>query len=166
MKSLEIRIAEREDIATISSVLATSWKSAYRGIVADNYLDALQNNHWVEFLTTGLGNANIFAMVLINERQIIGAAIIGQEQNENTANLISFYLLPDKIGQGIGHNFYDGIEDELKRRNFTECILDVLENNNRAIRFYETHGFVKTSETKAALGSGEYLCAKYEKQLR
>lgn len=163
---MKIRIAEYEDIATISNVLAASWKSAYRGIVTDDYLNLLPNNHWVEFLTTGLDNGNIFAMVLANDHHMIGTAIIGQEQHKNTASLISFYLLPDKIGQGFGHAFYECVEDEMKRKGFAKCVLDVLEKNMRAKHFYETHGFTKTNKTvKTTLGNGEYLCEVYEKPL-
>ena len=57
---VNVRMAQTKDIERISCVLAASWKTAYRGIVHDDYLDALQDNHWAKFLTTGLNNASIF----------------------------------------------------------------------------------------------------------
>lgn len=162
---MTIRIAEHKDITDISSVLAASWKSAYRGIINDDYLDLLEHDHWIDFLLTGLSNETIFAMVLEDNQHIIGAAILGRKET-STVHLISLYLMPDKIGQGFGHAFYDGIEAELRHRNFTKCFLDVLENNERAIRFYETHGFMETIEIiKATLGDCEYPCKVYEKWL-
>lgn len=43
---MKIRIAENEDIETMSGILAESWKSAYLGIVNDEYLDAPNGKHW------------------------------------------------------------------------------------------------------------------------
>ena len=161
---VNIRNAGLEDINAISSILASSWKSAYHGIICDEYLDSLNENHWVDFLTAGIKQQTIFTMVLEKEENIIGAAILGA--NEKEINLISFYLLPEKIGHGFGHLFYNGMEAELKRRGFTKCILDVLQDNYRAVRFYEAHGFLDTNKRISAELSGvEYTCNVLEKSL-
>ncbi len=163
---VSIRTAGFEDIAAISSVLAASWKTAYRGIVNDDYLDLLTDGHWIDFLNTGMNNSSVFAMV-IEEQNIIGAAVLSKAEKEKEINLKAFYLLPDKIGQGFGHAFFNGIEAGLKAQGFSKCVLDVLENNKRAIRFYEAHGFISTdSEMVTTLGSHDYVCKIYEKNLR
>lgn len=111
-------------------------------------------------------SGNIFAMVFEDNQHMIGAAIIGREKNINAANLISLYLLPAKIGHGFGHAFYSDMETELENRGFSKCVLSVLADNKRAIRFYETHGFINTGETiKATLGDCDYPCSVYEKRL-
>lgn len=162
---MQIKRADQKDADQISNVLAASWKSAYRGIVHDDYLDSLQGDHWVDFLTAGLHDGNIFAMVFVDDQRIVGAAILSQEA-DGVANLISFYLLPEFIGQGHGHAFYDGIERELKRLGISKCRLDVMERNKTAIRFYEAHGFTDTGRTTTAtLGGCEYTCKVYEKRL-
>jgi ribosomal protein S18 acetylase RimI-like enzyme len=164
---INIRAAGAADINDISRVLAASWNTAYRGIVDDGYLDSLKNDRWVSFLTSGFNDNSLFSMVAQIGREIIGAAILSKAENENEADLVSFYILPDKIGQGIGHAFYGGIEAELKSRGFVSCILDVLENNKRAIRFYESHGFVNSGrEVTAVLGGRGYTCKVFEKALR
>ncbi len=56
LKMVHIRTAGFEDIAAISSILAASWKTAYRGIVNDDYLDLLTDEHWIDFLNTGMNN--------------------------------------------------------------------------------------------------------------
>lgn len=163
---VHIRLANLEDISKISSVLAVSWKTAYRGIVDDDYLNSLKSDHWVDFLTSGLNKNSIFSMVMENNQEMIGVAILSKTEKEHEACLISFYLLPDKIGQGFGHVFYCEIEAELKSRGFSNCSLDVLENNKRAIRFYKVHGFIDTKkEIKAVLGEYDYTCKVLEKAL-
>ena len=162
----KIRTAYFNEAEEISTVLAKSWKAAYRGIVDDDYLDALPYNHWVDFLTSGLNNNSITVVVLEDEQQIVGAAIISKTENVGECCLISFYLLPNKIGQGFGHNFYIGIEKELKNKGYLSCILDVIENNTRARRFYEAHGFrVLDKVIYVTLGGKSYTCKVYEKAL-
>ena len=161
---INIRNAGLDDVSTISCVLAASWKSAYRGIVHDEYLDAFDNNHWVDFLNMGLKNKMIFAMVLEEEQNIIGAAILSGDKKD--AHLMSFYLLPEKMGQGLGHILYNGIETALRNRGFAKCVLYVLGRNNRAIHFYKTHGFIDINrKVHTKLGKQEYICNTYEKCL-
>ena len=156
------RIACAEDFAQISAVLAASWKTAYRGMVDDDYLDALDGSHWVEFLTSHGGN--VFSMVLEEDQTIIGAAILAKSLKEQEIYLLSFYLLPDKIGQGYGRVFYREIEIEARRRGYTRCVLDVLKDNQRAIRFYEANQFIDTGrEEGAVLGGRTYCCKVFEK---
>ena len=161
-----VRIAGIEDIDRISLVLAASWRTAYRGIIEDSYLDSLRDNHWIEFLTHGLSSDAIFSTVLQDEQEIIGAAILGKSENEGEVHLFSLYLLPDKIGRGHGHVFYSEIEKEMIARGFTLCVLDVLANNKRALNFYERHGFADTNtETPAVLGDQSYTCKVLTKAL-
>lgn len=160
-----IRSACADDIEEISCVLAKSWKTAYRGIVDDAYLDTLPLDHWVDFLASGLSKGSIIVSVMDNGHQIVGAAIISKTGNAGECCLISFYLLPDKIGQGLGHTFYNEIEAELINCGYSSCVLDVLENNTRAIRFYKAHGFHETGkEQPAILGDKQYTCKVLEKR--
>jgi ribosomal protein S18 acetylase RimI-like enzyme len=161
-----VRIAQIDDIEKISLVHAASWKTAYRGIVGDDYLDSLKDDHWVSFLTTALGSGDIFAMVLQDDKEIIGASVLGRPENAGEIHMISFYLLPDKIGRGLGHKFFSGIEKEIRNRGYTKCIVDVLENNERAIKFYKAHGFSDMrADAETTLGKRNYTYKVFEKTL-
>jgi len=163
---ISVRMAQAEDINRISLVLATSWKAAYRGIVDDDYLDSLKDDHWVDFLTARLSGSAIFSMVLQEKQEIVGASILGKSEKENDVHMISLYLLPDKIGQGFGHAFYSEIEKEMRSKDFSKCLIDVLENNERAIKFYKAHGFTDTRmEAKTTLGKRDYPYKIFEKAL-
>jgi ribosomal protein S18 acetylase RimI-like enzyme len=162
----QVRLAKIEDIESISNVLALSWKTAYRGIVHDEYLDALKYDHWVEFFATGLGNGSLFSMVIEENQEMIGAAVLCNTEKAREASLLSFYLLPEKIGMGFGHAFFSAIESELVGRSYLNCIIDVLENNARAIRFYKAHGYQDAgSEIIAVLGELNYTCKVFVKAL-
>ena len=161
---LVIRDAILEDVSAIGNVICLSWQSAYRGIVRDKYLDSLDGAHWRDRLHDSFSNNISFGMVLEEDKKIIGSAILTSKKRE--VNLVSFYLIPEKIGQGLGHFFYNGLEEELRQKGFKKCKLDVLQDNIRAIHFYELHGYidVKTIFT-IQLDDCEYKCKAYEKKL-
>jgi ribosomal protein S18 acetylase RimI-like enzyme len=163
---INVRMAQINDVGTISSVLAASWKAAYRGMIADDYLDALKNDHWVEFLESGMNGKYILSMVLEDDYIVVGAALLGETEEDGEIHLISFYLLPDKTRQGLGRSFYRDVEREMRNRGYTKCSLDVLENNTRAIRFYEAQGFADVGlAITAVLGGQKYRCKVMEKPL-
>ncbi len=163
---ISVRIAGTSDAAEISRMIAASWKTAYRGLVEDDYLDQLPYDHWECFLTRGLKEDSIFAMVL-RQGEDIGAAILGASENIGEVHLISLYLMPCFIGRGFGSAFYRDIEQEIIRRGYSKCVLDVLAGNERAQRFYTAHGFALTGkETTAMLGGKSYTCLVMEKELR
>jgi len=165
-KTIHVREAQTEDVNQISFVIASSWKSAYRGIIDDDYLDLLRYDRWAGFLAAELSGDRYFSMVLLEDEEIIGAAILGKTESMNKILLVSFYLMPSKISQGYGRIFYHEIENEVKKRGYTKCILDVLETNSRAIRFYEANSFVDLHTKKAiVLGDKSYVCKVFEKDL-
>jgi ribosomal protein S18 acetylase RimI-like enzyme len=152
-----VRMAQIKDISLISNVLAESWKTAYRGIVDDEYLDSIEAGHWEEFLTNGLIDGTVFSMVLLDNQDFAGACILSKSENHDEVHLVSLYLLPDRIGKGCGHRFYSEIENEIKKRGYIKCVLDVLTDNKRACRFYEAHGFADSgAEETTVIGGLEY----------
>ena len=163
---LDVKMAQIKDVPQISLVLAESWKSAYQGIVDDDYLDSLKTDHWAEFLTNGLSGDTIFSIVLLDNQDIVGASILSKSEKQGDVHLVSLYLLPDKIGRGYGHKFYCEIENAIKSRGYVTCVLDVLTNNKKAISFYKAHGFIDLdSEKTTILGKREYPYMVFIKKL-
>lgn len=162
---LRIREAGINDIDSVNTILYKSWKSAYRGIIADEYLDHLPADYWIGFINTGIRTGSIFVLLLESEEELIGTAILRAAEQTGEAGLISFYLRPDQIGRGNGHVFYELIETKLLSRGYKSCILDVLEDNRRAIRFYHSHQFNDTGRTTdTVLGNHTYTCKILEKK--
>ena len=161
-----VRTAQIKDIPQISFVHAESWKTAYRGIVDDNYLDSLKTDHWVEYLTNGLNGDEVFSMVLLENQDIIGASILRKSENQCEIHMASLYLMPDRIGKDYGHRFYCEIENEIKSLGYAKCTLDVLADNKRAISFYIAHGYISFgAEETTVLGSRDYTYRKFYKEL-
>ncbi|MFR6028887.1 MAG: GNAT family N-acetyltransferase, partial [Sutterella wadsworthensis] len=51
-------------------------------------------------------------------------------------------------GRGLGRAMLDRMTDAMRTRKCTRCHLEVRESNERAIRLYETSGFVRVGLRK------------------
>ena len=151
MKKFEyVRIgADEEEILSVSKTLVKCWKSAYQGMINDAYLASLKDNHWVDFLKKGLSDDSVDCMLAKEDNQTIGISIFGKSITDdypNDGEIISLYVLPQFIGQGIGHVLLDKAENRLKEKGYQKSIICVFDENKSAVKFYQSHGFEAVSE--------------------
>lgn len=143
---MEIRyIMPTDDRRMISKVYEESWKSAYKGIIPQEYLDSIPEGRWAPKLDKqGWGT-----MVCIDYGKIIGTSNFCKsrfEQFKGWGEIVSIYLLPDYIGKGYGKSLMDAVLSELKKQGYEKVFLWVLEENIRARNFYEKYGFSLTDD--------------------
>lgn len=134
------RFAKGDSIDAVSRVYALSWKTAYRGIVPQEYLDALPENRWSAFLAGELQQL----WVVSDGEEIVGASTYCPARDPAYAGwgeIISIYLLPRCCRQGIGSRLLRASMEELFAMGFRDLYLWVLEDNLPARRFYEKNGF-------------------------
>lgn len=77
-----------------------SWKSAYRGIVPQDYLDHISAGRWAEILD----QADWDTLVSVEEGRFIGTTSVCPSHWRDWAesgDLVSLYLLPEYMGQGL-----------------------------------------------------------------
>lgn len=139
---MEIRfITKDDDPLEISNIYERSWKSAYKGIIPQEYLDSIPSGRWVN----GIGKAGINHLILIEKEKTIGAASFCKSRWEKYGDygeVVSLYFLPDYMGKGYGGLLLSRCVEELKQRGFHKVLLWVLEENHRARKFYKKNGFV------------------------
>jgi RimJ/RimL family protein N-acetyltransferase len=122
-----------------------SWRSAYKGIVPDEYLDNISieernkknKKQLQEFKNVSFYNATY-------ENKIIGLLAIHKSRDEdkpNAGEIGGIYLIEEFWGKGYGRKMMDFAITALKNMGCNEIILWVLEDNARARRFYEKCGF-------------------------
>ena len=88
-------------------------------------------------------------MVCTDNGKIIGTGSFCRSrfpQYPDAGEVISIYFLPDFTGKGYGRKLLQAMLDELTKQGFTEAFLWVLEENERARRFYEQVGFSVTGD--------------------
>lgn len=163
---LDFRVPSLEEIGKVSEQITLSYTSAYKGLMDDSYLSSLTDDHWSSILHDSICKGDTCIIAEYNG-MIVGSTVFGSIDTEDglCAEWHAFYLLPQYTGCGFGHLFYQKIEEEMIKQGCTACILEVLSSNERAIRFYLSHGFNK-SDTFTVQENGMTLrCDKMVKNL-
>jgi GNAT superfamily N-acetyltransferase len=62
--------------------------------------------------------------------------------------LDGLYVVPEHWARGLGLALHDEVLERLRERGCTRCHLWVLEDNHRARRFYERHGWGENGRTR------------------
>ncbi len=143
---MEVRyITPTDDRMMISKVYEESWKSAYKGIIPQDYLDSIPEGRWAP----SLDHPGWKTLVCIDNGKIVGTSSFCKsrfEQFQGWGEIISIYLLPDYIGKGYGKILMEAALSELKMQGYENVFLWVLEGNSRARNFYEQYGFLLTDD--------------------
>ncbi|MBR3771528.1 MAG: GNAT family N-acetyltransferase [Clostridium sp.] len=144
--SIYIKLAETdEEICGKGYEHCTSWKEAYRGIICDQYLDSMT----VEATTARARRFPENTLVAKDRERVIGFAVYGESRDEDLANageIEALYVLSEYYGCGAGFRLMN--EAVTKLREYDTIFLWVLEENKRAIRFYERYGFKMDGKRK------------------
>lgn len=140
-----IRPAVVEDAAPIAEVHVASWRQAYAGVVADDYLGAIdveaRAERWRQQLASPEPDAHVW--VAEEEGRVVGFASLGPSMDEDagrdTMQIYTIYLEPHAWGQGIARELMRTVLAAVP--NGAPVTLWVLEANERARHFYRRNGF-------------------------
>ena len=109
-------------------------------IIPQDYLDSIPTGRWANSINKiGMNN-----LVVIENGNIIGTASFCKsrwEQYSNYGEIVSIYFLPAYMGKGYGQHLLKKCIEELNGLGYDNILLWVLEENQRARRFYEKNGF-------------------------
>jgi GNAT superfamily N-acetyltransferase len=140
----EVRAAVPEDARDVARVHVRSWQSAYRGLIAQDYLDSLDPQTWADRYTFGhMGIRLPSTLVAVDGSTICGLATTGLCRDVDLSNfgeLMAIYVDPVYLRTGVGHLLITAARERL-RAVFTQAALWVLDGNVRARRFYERDGW-------------------------
>lgn len=145
---MSVREAKIADVAEMARVRVDTWKAAYRGIVPDDYLDALSyektETNWRKFLFEEKSSSFSF-VAETPEGEIVGVAIAGPvrpAEDEFKGEIYVLYVLPQLQHQGYGRALMNACAQRLCDFQLTPILLWTLEQNP-ARKFYEKlHGIV------------------------
>jgi ribosomal protein S18 acetylase RimI-like enzyme len=143
---LRVRPARPEDAADVAAVHVRSWQVAYRGLIADGYLDSLRPEDRMARYTFGSRDPRQPSTFVATEDGFIcGFATTGPSRDTDVAQrgeLFGLYVDPPAWGRGTGRRLMVQSRRHLCRRGFTDAVLWVLVGNERAERFYRADGWL------------------------
>lgn len=152
--------AEKEDhFIAMSLIHALGWRDTYRGYVPDEYMaKEITDDRWVPVFRKNFESGDCRGLLLY--RHSVPVACINyckaRKSNYNAGEICSFdntgyedwgeiasfYTHPRERGKGYGGLLFEEALRRLKETGFENAFVFVLRENERARKFYSSHGFV------------------------
>jgi ribosomal protein S18 acetylase RimI-like enzyme len=141
---ITIRPVGAADVAAVAELHAASWRSAYRGMLRDAYLDADVGDDRLRTWTARLANPidSQFGFIAHSGTDPVGFVfMLGREDSTWGTLVDNLHVLPGHKGRGIGRRLLEAAAHETGRRYPGERVhLFVFEKNLAARRFYASIG--------------------------
>ncbi len=141
----ELRAAVPADADEVARVQVRSWQSAYRGLIAQHYLDGLTPEFFARRYTFGrVGLRMPSTLVAVDDAGIRGLVTTGLCRDgdfPNFGELIALYVDPARARRGVGRSLMAAARERLRGIGVAGALLWVLDGNAPARRFYERDGW-------------------------
>lgn len=159
MKS--VRLANIDDVKSMSYVHARTWKGAYDKYIPIEYLNNISDDGWIPIFSRAFTNNIHEAAVFELDGLITGTITFGIVNrmtdctNYNEGEIISLYVLPEYWSTKQGYALTKFATERLKCQGCTSCYLWVIKENERAVNFYKKFGFISTTEINTVIYAGQ-----------
>lgn len=144
---LRIRAMTPDDCEAVAAVRIGGWRWAYAGLMPRAYLDALSVEADAARRRGRLadGDGTVVNVVAERDGAVVGWACFGPCRDEDAPpgaeELYALYVRPDNVSTGVGRALMDTWLERATAGGRSPLLLWVLEENDRARRFYEKAGF-------------------------
>jgi GNAT superfamily N-acetyltransferase len=143
-----MRAGQPTDASQVAGVQVRSWEVAYRDVFPDEWLDRLTVEERLPFWERCLSDNDTATVLAEIEGIVVGFALLGADRDDpSRGKILAIYLDPLVWRRGIGRALMLVSEKTLSER-FSTAILWVLDQNERARRFYEAVGWVHDGTSK------------------
>lgn len=141
---IRIRPARRDDAVPLAGVAVRIWQTVYDGVLPREALQALRPQRWVTRFSTPAGDRSCVFVAEHRQAGIIGYGVCGpvaaRRKTGARGEVFELYVAPAFHGQGAGRGLMAAMAGFLQLRDLEPVDVWVLEDNPRAIAFYEHLG--------------------------
>lgn len=158
---MQIKNIEQASAKEITHIFVQSWKSGYRGLVSDHYLDNLSEEELVNKWESWLDIVKPGFVAYVDDKAV-GFISCGPIRTRPpgdrgiiplyAAEVYAFYVHPDYWGQGLGKALLKQALESLKEQKTQSLLLWVIKKNKRALDFYEKYGGQRVGKVKKDIG--------------
>lgn len=139
-----VRPLRAQDIEDTVDIHMAGWRTAYRGILADEVLDGLDRDRWISrYQDQAAGDGPWQTFVAVADRPL-GHVCFGPYREQGSdkidqavGEILSIYIDSSVYGTGVGGQLLTAALEMMPQH---EVRLWVLEENKRARAFYEKFG--------------------------
>lgn len=151
-----LREATFADAHQLALVHVASWRTTYRGIVADDFLASMSEKERERRWQTILSDAAARRLILVavaDDGTIVGFASGGAHRDEDaiyTGELYALYLLAAHQRRGLGRQLVSRVALLLSEQGHRSMLVWVLAQNLSGRAFYERLGglYVRTQDAQ------------------
>lgn len=153
-----VRRAEEKDVRQIAEILVEDWKTAYRGIMEDDFLDSMSVDQRYEIEVKRYEKY----MVAADGEEILGYAWLETTEEEPAdCEIIALYIRYAKRKNGIGKLLFQYAVNHFRESGKKRMIVWCLKENDEARRFYEKVGGKEFRPGSHNWGGKEYEMISY-----
>lgn len=161
MDNIIIRNIEKDDIPSVVDIQISGWKTAYKGIVDDAFLNSLSKSKKIEQRNKDY-KQNGFIVAQSGDEIVGFCRYI--DNNSHTPNMSdidceisALYVKPNCKYMGIGTKLFNYVINEFRKKNKTQMILWCLKDNEPSKKFYTKMGGKIAKEKTIEIGDKSYL---------
>lgn len=138
-----VRPAGLDDASAIARVHVETWRTAYRGLLPDDFLQSLTHDHYTDRWRRGIGDTVSRVFVAEDESGVIGFASGGREragEDNYSGELYALYVADRAQHRGFGRLLVCAVVASLREMGLPDMIVWALRDNPDARAFYEHLG--------------------------
>jgi ribosomal protein S18 acetylase RimI-like enzyme len=169
---MRIRTATPADAQALTAVHVATWRVAYRGLVPDDFLDALPEDRWRAGWERMLAD-QVWPTLLAetDDGGLVGFVAFRPTRDEDadptsTGEVTGLYVAPEHWDTGVGRALMAAAVERLQAAGYRRATLWVLAGNARGRRFYERAGWTPDGTAKElTLGGAVLTEVRYRREL-
>lgn len=169
---MDIDHATLADVPAVARIHVDGWRAAYSDILPADYLAAISVDEREVMWTRTVERGHPELLVARDGDTVLGWVLIGKSRDDNAppteAELWAIYVAPGRWSRGIGRQLWARARELLSAQGYSTCSLWVFPENEQAIRFYRSAGFVADDHAEKHLELGGRKCreVRYHIDLR
>lgn len=148
IKEIQLRRATVADAEAIAAIRIEGWRTTYRGMIPDSYLNEMDVNenvlHWRTILQAlPVKEDSLCVYVAVSEDEIVGfvsAMKLPEPKLDKDGEINAIYIRPQWQRCGIGKRMLHKAARSLQAMGCTSCVIWVIDGNSQARNFYEELG--------------------------
>ena len=142
------RRATHTDAEAIARLHIASWQSAYRGLIPDPILDAVDVETRIGYWESHIADPATVVLLAQAANIPIGFCASGPSRDQDaepakTWEIYNLHVAPDRRDRGIGAALFDAAVRLGRDREAAKATLWVITGNRAARRFYERKGMIR-----------------------
>src|SRR2546427_7008305 len=151
-----IRAATTLDAPAIARVHVSSWRTTYKGLLPDDFLESLSESAYSERWNRVIADGSTRIYVVEDGGEVIGFASGGRERAGEPGyegELYAIYVLESAQRRGFGRDLLRATVGGLREMGLADMIIWVLSDNQPARVFYERLGGVYVRSQPITIGA-------------